>query len=153
MTINTYITSIQNFKYDEEKRINRYWTQLCEFYYKLYTANKNMKQIYSDLALLCIFINQLLKEYTAIRNIFWVQQSISVEEKIKILNEKKLELKQKAEAESAYTAFRSYSSNCYCNNHCSNNSDSSISNTSIKYYCYIYNRGYIACNYSELLFV
>jgi hypothetical protein len=52
-----------------------------------------MKQTYPDLTLLYIFINQLLKEYTAIKNTFQVQQSMSVEEKIKILDKKKLEFK------------------------------------------------------------
>ena len=70
LTTNTYMTSIQNFKYDKEKRINRYQAQLYEFHCKLYTANKNMKQTYSDSALLHILTNQLSKKYIAIRDTF-----------------------------------------------------------------------------------
>lgn len=97
-TTNKYMTLLQTFPYDKNIGIDGSWTKLKEYRRKLIAANGAMRLAYPDHALLLILTMALQKQgkYTAVIDGFLTQQSLSTEEKIKILGEKEAQLKDTA---------------------------------------------------------
>lgn len=93
-TANQYMTSIQNFTFNKETGIDGSWSKLKEYRRKVIAANTAMKNAYPDEALLLILTLALQKQgrYTAVIDGFLTAQSLSVDEKVKILQEKETRL-------------------------------------------------------------
>lgn len=93
-TANQYMTRIQNFTFNKDTGIDGSWSKLKEYRRKVIAANAVMKNAYPDEALLLILTIALQKQgrYTAVVDGFMTQQSLTVDEKIKILQEKESRL-------------------------------------------------------------
>jgi hypothetical protein len=140
-TANQYMTLMQNFAYDKSIGIDGSWTKLKEYRRKLVAANSEMRLAYPDGALLLILTIALRKEghYSAILDGFLTQQTLSTEEKIKILGEKETQLKGTAKDERAHAAWRQHKAVYHHPNHPprrnSNNSDTSMADVALECFC------------------
>lgn len=76
------------FRFEDDKTIDDAWAKLKEYKRKVTSVNNNLKSSYSDEALFLILINALPTAYEAIIDGFAFQQSLTVDEKLKILSEK-----------------------------------------------------------------
>lgn len=109
-TVNQYMTKLQNFEYDKSVGIDDSWTKLREYRRKLIAANGAMRLMYPDEALLLILSVALRKQgkYDSVLDGFLAQQQLSTEEKIKILGEKEIQLKNQGKDEQAHAARRQH---------------------------------------------
>jgi len=140
-TTNKYMTLLQTFPYDKNIGIDGSWTKLKEYRRKLIAANGAMRLAYPDHALLLILTMALQKQgkYTAVIDGFLTQQSLSTEEKIKILGEKEAQLKDTAVNERAHAAQRQHKTVYRHPNHSSrrnsDSSDVSMANAILECFC------------------
>ena len=106
-TVNTYMTALQNFVYDKEVGMDSSWTKLKEYRRKLVAADASMKTAYPDTSIFLILTVALRRhqEYSSILDGFLTQQSLTTDEKLKILMEKEDQLKGSTE-EKAHAAWR-----------------------------------------------
>jgi hypothetical protein len=109
-TANMYMTALQTFVYDKEVGIDSSWTKLKEYRRKLISADTAMRLAYPDAGIFLILTIALRKhqEYVAVLDGLLTQQTLSVDEKLKILVEKEAQLQvdTKEESANAATAWR-----------------------------------------------
>jgi len=101
-TANSYITKIQTFEF-KEHGIENAWNKLKEYRRKAIAASTHMKNAYPDTALFLILTNSLPDKYNVIVDGFEVQQSLSVDDKLRILIDKEEKIN---EGEKAHIARR-----------------------------------------------
>ena len=137
------MTKLQNFTFEKDVGIDGSWTKLKEYRRKIVAANAVIKNAYPDEALLLVLTLSLQKQgqYTAVVDGFLTQQSLSTEEKIKILGEKEAMLKDSKTSgskERANAARRQYKAVYRHPNHHSrrSSSDSNVSITDASFECY-----------------
>ena len=101
-----YMTKIQNFSYNQEDGIKASWDKLKLYRRKLISADPDTKDAYKDKGLLKVLIRSLPRtEYKATTDSLRVQVGLSVEAKLKLLEEKESELQDEQE-EKAHAAFK-----------------------------------------------
>lgn len=142
-TANQYMTSLQNFIFDKDVGIDGSWTKLKEYRRKIIAANGAMRNAYPDEALLLILTLALQKQgqYTAVIDGFLTQQSLSTEEKVKILQEKEARIQESktgGKSEKANAAWRQHKAVYRHPNHHSrrNSNDSDASMTDVAFECF-----------------
>ena len=84
---NTYLTKIATFEFRQEMGLDNSWAKLKEFRRKLISADPIMKNAYPDAALFLILTKTLPAAFKATTDGFRIQVTLSVEDKLKILNE------------------------------------------------------------------
>ena len=84
---NTYLTKIVTFQFCKEMSLDNSWAKLKEFRRKLISADPIMKNAYPDAALFLILTKTLPGAFKVTTNGFRIQVTLSVEDKLKILNE------------------------------------------------------------------
>lgn len=142
-TANQYMTSLHAFSFDKELGIDGSWSRLKEFRRKIVAANAAMKNSYPDDALFLILTLALQKQgqYTAVIDGFLTQQSLTIDEKIKILQEKEARLDDSKVNERAHAAWRQHREVYRHPNHRSrrhshsSDSDTSMNNLPTTCYC------------------
>lgn len=101
-TANMYMTKIQTFAFGEDSTIIGSWDKLKDYRRKLGTADANAKTAYNDAALLLVLIRSLPKSFETTIDTLNAQSSLTVDDKLKYLEEK--ESRIKADAEQAHAA-------------------------------------------------
>jgi hypothetical protein len=102
-TVQKYMTKIQTFEFDKDKGIDAAWDKLKEYRRKMEAGDPALKATYPDKTLLNVLTRTLPKEFTAILDGFRTNQSLAIDERLKILVEKEEDLK---DAEKAYWSRR-----------------------------------------------
>jgi hypothetical protein len=102
---NMYMTRIQTFTFDSESTIVGSWEKLKDYRRKLVSADADSNGAYKDSALLLILIRSLPKRFETTIDTLNAQLSLTVEQKLKFLEEKEVRDKQDTN-EQALPAFR-----------------------------------------------
>ncbi len=101
-TTNIYMTNIQTFTFSKDSTIIGLQDKLKDYRHKLRAADTNAKTAYNDTILLLVLIRSLLKSFKTTIDILNAQSSLTVDNKLKHLEEK--ESRIKVNTEQAYTA-------------------------------------------------
>jgi hypothetical protein len=101
-TANMYITNIQTFTFGKDSTIVGSWDKLKDYRCKLGAVDTNAKTAYNDAALLLVLIRSLPKSFETTINTLNAQSSLTVDNKLKHLEEK--ESRIKVDTEQAHTA-------------------------------------------------
>jgi hypothetical protein len=88
-----YMTKIQTFIFDEEKDIFVAWAKLKAYRCKVITADSNLKMTYPDTALFLILSRSLPSSFKPLTRVFVAQPILSIEEKINILVEHEIDMR------------------------------------------------------------
>jgi hypothetical protein len=129
-----YMIKIQTFIFDEEKGIFVAWVKLKEYCRKVIAANPNLKMTYPDAALFLILSRSLLSSFKLLTHAFVAQPTLSIEEKIDMLVEYKMNIRdEELNTEKAHIAKSKSKVSKHC--HCSSNSDSDEDNLINCYLC------------------
>jgi hypothetical protein len=88
-----YMTKIQTFVFDEPKGIFVAWAKLKEYRRKVIAADSNLKATYPDAALFLILSRSLPASFKPLTCTFIAQPTSSIEEKIDMLVEDEMDLK------------------------------------------------------------
>ncbi|KAI0996954.1 hypothetical protein K3495_g11227 [Podosphaera aphanis] len=99
--VQLYMAKIQDFEYTEEMRIDAAWGTLKDYRRKLISADKSLRNTYPDKFLFLILTRKLPKSFTTVLDGFRTQQQLTLDEKIRILQEK-----EEDKREESYAAFR-----------------------------------------------
>jgi hypothetical protein len=81
------------------------WDKLKGYYHKLEATDTEAKNAYTDKSLLLILTRALLKDYKTIINSLNIQTRLTMDEKLKHLEVKKMRLKEDTDREHAHPAF------------------------------------------------
>lgn len=140
-TANQYLTALYNFSFDKDTGIDGSWTKLKEYRRKLVAANPTMRLAHPDEGLFLILTTALQRQgsYTTEIDGFLTQQSLSADEKLKILGEKEAQLQgQSGRSEKANAAWRQHKEVYRHPNHSSrrNSGSSDMSMTGVSFECY-----------------
>jgi hypothetical protein len=92
-TASIYMTKIQTFVFDEPKGIFIAWAKLKEYRCKVIAADYNLKATYPDAVLFLILSRSLPASFKPLTCAFIAQPTISIEEKIDMLVEYEMDLK------------------------------------------------------------
>jgi hypothetical protein len=93
------------FVFDDPKRIFVTWAKLKEYYDKVIAANSNLKATYPDTVLFLILSRSLPASYKHLTRIFVILPILSIEEKIDVLVEYEIDLKnEEIKTEKIYIA-------------------------------------------------
>jgi hypothetical protein len=101
-TANMYMTNIQTFTFGEDSTIVGSWDKLKDYRRKLGAADVNAKTAYNDAALLLVLIRSLPKSFETTIDTLNAQSSLTVDDKLKHLEEK--ESRMKVDTEQAHAA-------------------------------------------------
>ena len=101
-TAQMYMTKIQTFQFEEAKGIVSAWETLRGYRRKLGAADPSLKNTYPDKTLFHILTRGLPTFYTAVIDGFRTQQSLSVEDKLRTLQEKEEDQEDSEQAHAAY---------------------------------------------------
>ncbi|KAI1690371.1 Retrotran-gag-2 domain containing protein [Pyrenophora tritici-repentis] len=104
-TANIYMTRIQTFTFNPGNTIVGSWEKLKEYRRKLVAADADTNGAYKDSALLLVLIRSLPKEFKTTIDTLNAQLNLTVEQKLKFLEEKEVRDQQDAD-EKALPAFR-----------------------------------------------
>jgi hypothetical protein len=104
-TASIYMTKIQTFIFDEEKGIFVAWAKLKEYHHKVIAADSNLKATYPDAAVFLILYRSLPSSFKPLTRAFVAQPTLSIEEKIDMLVEHEMDLREEGlNAEKAHIA-------------------------------------------------
>lgn len=103
-TASKYMTKLQTFTYRESDGIKSSWDRLKLYRRKVINADSDLQNTYKDKVLLNILLGALPEAYEGTIDGLRVQKSLSVDDKIKFLEEKEYKLRDKA-AEHGHAAF------------------------------------------------
>ncbi|KAF7578672.1 UBN2 multi-domain protein [Pyrenophora tritici-repentis] len=104
-TANIYMTRIQTFTFNPGNTIVGSWEKLKDYRRKLVAADADTNGAYKDSALLLVLIRSLPKEFKTTIDTLNAQLNLTVEQKLKFLEEKEVRDQQDAN-EKALPAFR-----------------------------------------------
>ncbi|KAI1516726.1 Retrotran-gag-2 domain containing protein [Pyrenophora tritici-repentis] len=104
-TANIYMTRIQKFTFNPGNTIVGSWEKLKDYRRKLVAADADTNGAYKDSALLLVLIRSLPKEFKTTIDTLNAQLNLTVEQKLKFLEEKEVRDQQDAN-EKALPAFR-----------------------------------------------
>jgi len=102
---NMYMTRIQTFTFDSESTIIGSWEKLKDYRRKLVSADADTNGAYKDSALLLVLTRSLPKRFGTTIDTLNAQLNLTVEQKLKFLEEKEIRDQQDAN-EQALPAFR-----------------------------------------------
>ena len=88
------MTRIQTFTFDSESTIVGSWEKLKDYRRKLVSVDADTNRAYKDSALLLILIRSLPLSFRAIIDTLNAQLNLTVEQKLKFLEEKEVRDKQ-----------------------------------------------------------
>ncbi|RKF80004.1 hypothetical protein GcM1_197016 [Golovinomyces cichoracearum] len=106
LTANENLTAIQTFGFSQYDSVTQAWDKLKQFRRKLGAASPDLKNAYTDQALLLVLTRSLPQEFVSTIDGIDVQTSMTVEEKLQHLRAK--ELRMKSTSEAAHASFKSY---------------------------------------------
>lgn len=101
-TSSQFMTKIQTFTFDKDKGIFAAWSLLKDYRRKLVAANPNLRQTYPDEALFLILTRSLPKSFKPLTRAFIAQPNLTIQEKMDMLIEHEMELREEDVAESAH---------------------------------------------------
>ncbi|KAI1003498.1 hypothetical protein K3495_g4707 [Podosphaera aphanis] len=128
------MSAIQNFEYTEESKIDSSWTKLKEYRRKVIAANTCYAAVYPDDVLFHVLTSALYKakRYTGVLDGF-MTQNLSVEESLKILQEKESQVR---EAELVkVTSLAARRQKVFDRRNSGSDSDVEMVDLTTKYYC------------------
>jgi hypothetical protein len=94
ITAQMYMTKIQTFMFDEHIGIVASWDKLKGYRRRLVTVNSRLKSTYEDETLLLILIQSLPETYESVIDSLDMQDNLSIDKKLKYLEEKELRLQR-----------------------------------------------------------
>ncbi len=92
-TANIYITNIQTFTFSKDSTIVGLQDKLKNYRHKLRVVDTNTKTVYNDAILLLVLIRSLPKSFKTTINTLNAQSSLTVDNKLKHLEEKESRIK------------------------------------------------------------
>ncbi len=92
-TANIYITNIQTFTFSKDSTIIGLQNKLKDYRHKLGVADTNAKTAYNNTTLLLVLIRSLLKSFKTTIDTLNAQSSLTVNNKLKYLEEKESRIK------------------------------------------------------------
>jgi nucleoid-associated protein YejK len=149
---NIHMTKIQTFTFESASTITSTWDKLKDHCRKLTAAKPSARNAYNDDALLLVLIRALPTEYKVTINTLNAQYSLTVDERLQILEAKHADLQ---EEEHAHPAFRvkKHTSKYVPPQHCSyQDSESSSGNTMSDYTCHLCSEKHFLHNCPHLRF-
>ena len=146
-TASIYMTKLQTFEFEEGSTIMAAWDKLKDYHQKLSTADQEAGKIYSDAAMYLILTRSLSTDYKPTISTLKIQATLSVEEKLKHLEEQEMSIKE--DTEHGLAAFKKSSKYIPPHHHqCSRSSDS---DSSIHGNCHLCKtKGHFVANCPEL---
>ena len=102
----TYLTNIQTFEFDNNSTIMGSWDKLKGYRRKLGAADANAKSSYNDAALLLVLTRSLPKKFKTTIDTLSAQSSLTVDDKLKHLEEKESRTSNNTEQARAATRVR-----------------------------------------------
>ncbi|KAI0991596.1 hypothetical protein K3495_g16591, partial [Podosphaera aphanis] len=94
---NAYLASIATFEFEEDTRLDNAWAKLKEYRRKLISADPIMRNAYPDAALFLILTKSLPSAFKATTDGFRLHNQMSVDEKLRILNEVEEDIRSQSE--------------------------------------------------------
>src|SRR5437762_11846694 len=117
------MTKLQTFEFEEGSTIMAAWDKLKDYRWKLSAADQEAGKIYSDAAMYLILTRSLSTDYKPTISTLKIQATLSVEEKLKHLEEQEMSIKE--DTEHGLAAFKKSSKYIPPHHHqCSRSSDS-----------------------------